>query len=152
MAVQTLNISNFGQSGYLPDVAPTLLPQNGFSFARNWRFNEGGQARVTDGYTNAFDTRGFNNDPYDFGEENTELTFLYTWELNNQNAVVVYDSVNSRMIFTENNSTGDPSEYNLSVLNAETLNFEFTTGAISDNHFTITPTCLLYTSPSPRDS
>ena len=56
--------------------------------------------------------------------------------------MVVYDSVNSRMIFTENNSTGDLSEYNLSVLNAETLNFEFTTGAISDNHFTITPTAI----------
>ena len=69
MPTQTLNISNFGQSGFLPDVAPTLLPQNGFSYARNFRFNEGGQARVTDGYTNAFDTRANNNEPYEFGNE-----------------------------------------------------------------------------------
>ena len=126
MPSQVLNIGNFGQSGFLPDIAPSLLPQNGFSFARNWRFQEGGQAQVTSGYTNAFDTRGNNGDPYNFGPSATNLTFLYTWELSNQNAVAVYDGSANRMLFTENNSIGGLSEYNLSV-------------------------CLLYTSPSPRD-
>ena len=137
MPTQTLNISNFGQSGFLPDVAPTLLPQNGFSYARNFRFNEGGQARVTDGYTNAFDTRANNNQPYEFGNEQTDLTFLYTWELNNENAVVVFDGSANRMLFTENNSLGGLSEYNLSVSDAYFFTSTYTTGTPATGEFSV---------------
>ena len=137
MPVQTLNTGNFGQSGFLPDVAPSLLPQNGFSYARNWRFNEGGHAVVTSGYTNAFDTRGNNGDPYDFGGEATDLTFIYTWELNEENAVAVFDGNANRMLFTENNSLGGLSEYNLSIHNDQVFTLTYTTGTPGTNEFTI---------------
>ena len=57
MPVQSVPIGNFGAAGYLPDVAPSLLPENGFSYARNWRFDEGGHATVASGYADALDTR-----------------------------------------------------------------------------------------------
>ena len=108
-----------------PDIAPSLLPQTGFSYARNWRFNEGGQARVTDGYTNAFDTRGNNGDPFVIGDSSTELTFLYTWELSGENAVAVFDASAERMLFIENNSEGGLSTYNMSVDNDVTYHQEW---------------------------
>ncbi len=138
MPSQVLNIGNFGQAGFLPDIAPTLLPQNGFSYSRNWRFDEGGHARVTDGYTNAFDTRGNNGVPYNFGSETTDLTFIYTWELNNENAVAVYDGSAQRMLFTENNSLGGLSEYNLSVEGAANHSSVYVTGTPTTGQFSIT--------------
>ena len=138
MPSQTLNLGNFGQSGFLPDIAPSLLPQTGFSYARNFRFNEGGQARVTDGYTNAFDTRGNNGDPFLIGNTETFLTFLYTWELSGENAVAVYDAQAERMLFIENNSQGGLSTFNLSVENDQTyMNSYVSSGTPPVNHFTI---------------
>ena len=144
MPSQVLNIGNFGQSGFLPDIAPSLLPQNGFSFARNWRFQEGGQAQVTSGYTNAFDTRGNNGDPYNFGSSATNLTFLYTWELSNQNAVAVYDGSANRMLFTENNSVGGLSEYNLSVTSATNHELVYTAGVPTTNQFSVSTNTMTW--------
>lgn len=137
MPSQTLNLGNFGESGYLPDVAPALLPQTGFSSAVNWRFNEGGQAVVTDGYTNAFDTRGTNGVPYDFGSDTTDLTFLYTWELNQENAVAVYDGTVGRMLFTENDSANGLTEYQLSVENDTVLELGYVTDNPGPGQFTV---------------
>ena len=138
MPSQVLNLGNFGQSGFLPDIAPSLLPQTGFSYARNFRFNEGGRARVTDGYTNAFDTRGNDGDPFLIGNEESSLTFLYTWELSGENAVAVYDATAERMLFIENNSQGGLSTFNLSVRNDQTyLNSYIASGTPPVNHFTI---------------
>ena len=137
MTSQTLNIGNFGEAGYLPDVAPSLLPQNGFSFSRNWRFNKGGHAEVSAGYTNAFDTRGNDGDPFILGDENSDLTFLYTWELSNENAVAVYDATSKRMLFIENDSATGLSEYNLSVENVTQYSLEYTDGTPTTDQFTV---------------
>ncbi len=119
MAVQTINLGDFGSSGFLPDVAPSLLPQTGFSFSKNWRFKKGGFAEVSYGYTNVFDTRGVDDSPYKLGTSDTDLTFLYTWELADDNALVVYDKEGNNLFFTENAGDGDLTEYNLSIANVE---------------------------------
>ena len=107
-------IQGLGQAGFQPDVAPTNLPTNAFTHARNWLFNEANYAEVTQGYTNALSSRNLTV----LGDENTEATFLYTWLLSNQNALAYYDGGNNQMKYIENNPTQDLVEYNMSVRDA----------------------------------
>ena len=125
MANQTINLGNFGQSGFLPDVAPSLLPQTGFSYSRNWRFKKGGHAEVSEGYTNVYETRAEDDGNVELGKENSDFTFLYTWELANDNAVVVYDGENQNFFMTENAGMGGITEYNLSIENITTYDLEY---------------------------
>ena len=111
MPTQTVNIKGLGQHGFMPDVAPTELPPTGFTYARNFRFNEGNFAEVTTGYTNAFDTRNLQQ----FGSATTDITFLYTWLLSNNNAIAYYDSTVNQMHFVENNNANNIVDFNLSM-------------------------------------
>ena len=115
MPSQTIPIGNFGQSGWMPDLAPSLLPQSGFSYAANWRFTEGGRAVVTNGYNNALSTRQSFGDSFELANENAELTFLFTWELSRGNSIIVYDNNDNRMKLIENSGDGSLVEFNLSV-------------------------------------
>ena len=107
----TVNIKGLGQHGFMPDVAPSELPPTGFTYARNFRFMEGQFAKVTDGYTNAFDTRNRR----EFGVSNTDATFMYTWLLSNDNAIAYYDAGQQRLQFIENNNANNIVEFNMSV-------------------------------------
>ena len=115
MATQTLSLGNFGQSGWMPDLAPSLLPQTGFSYSANWRFTEGGRAVVTNGYNNALSTRQSFGDSFELANENAELTFMFTWELSRGNSIIVYDGNDNRMKLLENSGDGSLVEFNLSV-------------------------------------
>ena len=77
MPVQTIQVPNLGQYGQLPDVAPSNLPLNAATYARNFRFHEGDFAEVSAGYSNALASRNRT----ELGDENTDITFLYTWIL-----------------------------------------------------------------------
>ena len=115
MPVQSVPIGNFGAAGYLPDVAPSLLPENGFSYSVNWRFDEGGHATVAAGYADALTTRRAYGEAYQFSNPTANLTFFYTWELSDRNAIVVYDQDTNRFTMIESGSLGDLSEFQLSV-------------------------------------
>lgn len=117
MTTQVVNLTNFGQSGYLPDINPSLLPPTGFSYSRNWRFREGGHTSVTEGYTDALTTRSQFGSPFIWGDADTDLTFMFTWELSEDNAIMVYDQTAQRMLMCQNSANGELAEYNLSVEN-----------------------------------
>ena len=117
MPIQTLTLDNFGAEGYLPDTAPNLLSKSGFSYSRNWRFGTDGFATVSPGYTDAFSTREAFGQTYQFSNPNANLSFLYTWELSEDNAMVVYDANVNRLVMIENGSLGNLNEHNLSVQN-----------------------------------
>ena len=138
MGSQTITLSNFGQSGVMPDVAPSLLPQTGFSYARNWRFDEGGHARVTFGYNNALATR-LNEDGTQFTLDNPDanLTFMFTWELSDGNSIIAFDSNTNRMVLIENAGQGNLAEFNLSVEEDVVYALTYTTGDPGENQFTI---------------
>ena len=137
MAIQTIPIGNFGESGYLPDIAPSLLPQNGFSYSRNWRFDEGGHARVASGYNDAFATRSAFGEAYQFSNPNANLTFFYTWELSDRNAIVVYDQNTNRFSMIESGSLGDLSEFQLSVRDPFEYSLTYTSGNPAAGQFTV---------------
>ena len=85
-----INVTDLSQHGYLPDAAPATLPQNAFSYSRNWRFNQAGFAEVTPGYTDAYG--GLFNGGYQLGGPSTTATFLSTWTLENDPVFIYYDS------------------------------------------------------------
>ena len=102
MPKNTLAIQDLGQLGYVPDVAPSLLPPNAFSYSRNWRFNEGNFAEVTNGYIPAFTSRNIS----EFGSATANLTFAHTQVLNGEPALFYYDADASALGFIQNNNTG----------------------------------------------
>ena len=114
MATETIAVTNLGAVGYLPDVAPTALPPNGITDARNFRFKEGQFAEVTTGYDNALDSRSKNT----LGDDTTtNATFLWTWVLNNNNAIFYYDSQSDGLIYTEQNVNSELVNFRLSYQN-----------------------------------
>lgn len=101
----TNTITDLGQYGYLPDVAPNIVPVNGFTFSRNWRFNEANFVRVSEGYRSVFmdDIQG---GPESLGDTTDSLddhtpnaTFLYNWLLGSDesNTSIYYDTSTSRL-------------------------------------------------------
>lgn len=104
-------VSNLGQYGVMPDVAAPVLPSNAFTYARNWRFQEGDFAEVSQGYQNALDSRNLRQ----LGDSSTSLSFLYTWILNDQNAFFAFDRGNGTFRYVENNGAQQLIEYDLSV-------------------------------------
>ena len=128
MPGQTITLGNFGQTGYVPDTAPNLLPESGFTYARNWRFEESGYATVTQGYTDALQTREAYGETFQLGNTNAKLTFLYTWELVDTNAIVVYDANSERLLLIENGSDGGLYEHNLSVQDDLVATAQYTSG------------------------
>ena len=106
-------INNLGQYGIVPDAAPQVLPPNAFTYARNWRFNEGNFAEITTGYTNAFEVRTNRI----LGTPGEDLTFLYTWNFGGVPAAVVYNDTAANLKFIENNNAQEPVVYSLDFLN-----------------------------------
>lgn len=134
------DIRGLGQHGYMPDVAPSELPPTGLTYARNFRFQEGRFARVTNGYTNAFDTRNIQQ----FGNSNTDITFMYTWLLSNDNAIAYYDSTSNNMHFVENNTANNVVDFNLSVNDAVSTTSTYSASTPGAGEFTATTSTLTF--------
>jgi len=92
MPTQSIPITNLAQYGYVPDAAPSTLPPNAFSYSRNWRFNQAGFAEVTRGYSDAYGLEDVN-----LGSSTTVASFLFTWTLADEPAIIYYDRVNREM-------------------------------------------------------
>ena len=123
----------------MPDVAPTNLPPNAFTFARNWRFQDGNFAEVSLGYSNALDSRNLRQ----LGNEDTNLTFLYAWLLNDQNAFFVYDGGNNVFRLVENNGAQQLVEYNISVRDSWSESLVYTSSATpGQGQFNVTGTTV----------
>ena len=91
-----LKLDNLGQAGYMPDIEPSALPNNAFSYSRNFRFDPGGYTEISPGYHSAFI-----NFDVQLGTTGTSATFMYTWLLSNLNAVVYYDENSRRLNLVE---------------------------------------------------
>ena len=91
-----IKIDRLGEVGIMPDVAPDLIPQNGFSDGRNFLFAEGSHTQVARGYTNALSTT-----TRQLGDASTNATFGCPWIFSNQNTVFYYDEGNNQMRLIE---------------------------------------------------
>ena len=92
-----IKINNLGAAGYLPDVESSELPNNAFTYSRNWVYDEAGFAKIADGYTNAF----INLENSTIGNASTVATFAYSWILSDVNTFFFYDSTGRRMKLAE---------------------------------------------------
>ena len=138
-------VTDLGQHGVLPDVAPTNLPPSAFTYARNWRFQEGDFAEVSLGYTNALDSRNLRQ----IGDENTQLSFLYTWLLNDRNSFFVYDRGNNFFRYIENNGAQNLVEYKISASNQWSESLTYTTNPTpGEGQFTVSDAGRLEVRPS----
>ena len=132
-------VTDLGQYGVMPDISPTNLPPNAFTFARNWRFQDGNFAEVSLGYSNALDSRNLRQ----LGNADTNLTFLYTWLLNDQNAFFVYDGGNNVFRLVENNGAQQLVEYNISVRDSWSESLVYTSSATpGQGQFNVTGTTV----------
>ncbi len=92
-------VDNLSQYGYAPDAAPSTLPHNAFSYARNWRFSQSGFAEVTAGYQEVY--TGIITGGTALGNLNTSASFLFTWSLDDLPALIYYDSTARTLVFGE---------------------------------------------------
>ena len=99
----TNTIKDLGQFGYLPDVAENIIPANGFSYSRNFRFDEANFARVSRGYQSVFSvdiSSGINNlgDTTGFITNHMpNATFLHNLIMNEVNTSLYFDADTSTL-------------------------------------------------------
>ena len=136
----TVSIENFGEYGFMPDVSPQQLPPNGFSYSRNYRFDEGRFAMVTNGYTNAIAGRvrtlpdGTEVDASVLGDASTTATFLYSWLLGTTAYSLVYfDSNASKLRYITNNSVDEIVDYDITTRNVFARNLSYLATGTPDN-------------------
>ena len=144
MPTQVVPIQGLDTVGVVQDIPPVALPPNAFSDARNVRFRDGA-ARKMQGEVNIL--------PYVNYGPNDTLRYIAWWP--NPNLAVS----NSGYYLVILQQIGDMNEfednaYLIQVAEAGRLDEYITLQKTTDGNppdMTI-QTCLLYTSPSPRDS